>query len=64
MNLTLGERLARFTDTFFNVEIMAQYAPQIIEGFFVTVLLALAVVLTGISTGLLLAVVRSCGCAC
>lgn len=59
MNLTLGERLARFTDTFFNVEIMAQYAPQIIEGFFVTVLLALAVVLTGISTGLLLAVVRS-----
>jgi polar amino acid transport system permease protein len=38
---------------------MAEYAPKIVEGFFLTVQLALAVVVTGIAAGLLLAAVRS-----
>jgi len=53
------DRLTRLADTFFNVEIMAEYAPKIADGFFVTVWLALAVVVTGIVAGLMLAVIRS-----
>ncbi len=49
----------RFLDTFFNWQVMAQYLPKIVEGFFLTVQLALLVVITGIALGLLLAVVRS-----
>ena len=51
--------LERLADTFFNVPIMAQYLPKIVEGFFVTIELALAVVVAGIATGLVLAVVRA-----
>ncbi|MBI3376272.1 MAG: amino acid ABC transporter permease [Betaproteobacteria bacterium] len=50
---------ARFADTFFNLEVMQQYLPKIIEGFFVTVQLAVAVVAAGLTTGLVLAVVRA-----
>lgn len=49
----------RLIDTFFNLRIMGQYLPKIVEGFLLTVQLALAVVLTGIAAGLLLALVRS-----
>jgi polar amino acid transport system permease protein len=38
---------------------MAQYAPKIVEGFFVTIQLAIAVIVTGIVFGLLLAVART-----
>jgi polar amino acid transport system permease protein len=54
--MTSIERLA---DTFFNLRVMAEYLPKIVEGFFVTIELALAVVVTGIATGLALAVVRA-----
>lgn len=49
----------RLTDTFFNREVMAEYLPSIIEGFFVTVQLAAMVVVTGLVAGLLLALLRS-----
>lgn len=49
----------RFLDTFFNWQVMAQYLPKIVEGFFLTVQLALLVVIAGIALGLFLAVVRS-----
>lgn len=50
---------ARFTDTFFNLQVMQQYLPKIVEGFFVTVQLAIAVVAAGLVAGLALAVVRA-----
>ncbi len=46
-------------DTFFNVAVMRQYLPQVIEGMGVTVVLALAVVVTGTLLGFVLAVLRS-----
>ncbi|MGE0723100.1 MAG: amino acid ABC transporter permease [Alphaproteobacteria bacterium] len=49
----------RFLDTFFNGAVMARYLPDIVDGFFVTVALALLTVVTGILLGLLLAIVRS-----
>src|SRR3989304_790229 len=49
----------RLADTFFNLEVMSQYFPKIVEGFFLTIELALAVVVAGIVTGLFLAVARS-----
>jgi polar amino acid transport system permease protein len=51
--------MGKFADTFLNWEVMAQYAPKIIEGFFVTIQLAIAVVLTGIAFGLILAITRT-----
>jgi polar amino acid transport system permease protein len=51
--------MAKFADTFLNWEVMAQYAPKIVEGFFVTIQLAAAVVATGVAVGLALAVVRT-----
>jgi polar amino acid transport system permease protein len=51
--------MAKFADTFLNWEVMAQYAPKIVEGFFVTIHLAAVVVVTGIAIGLTLAVVRT-----
>jgi len=49
----------RLADTFFNWQIMGQYFPKIVEGFFLTIELALAVVVAGIATGLLLAIARA-----
>jgi polar amino acid transport system permease protein len=49
----------RLADTFFNLKVMSQYFPKIVEGFFLTIELALAVVVAGIVTGLFLAIVRS-----
>jgi len=51
----------RFVDSFFNVRVAAQYLPKIIEGFGLTVVLALCIVLTGLAAGLLLALLRSLG---
>ncbi len=51
----------RFTDSFFNARVMAEYLPKIIEGFWLTVLLALCIVATGLAAGLLLAVLRAMG---
>ena len=52
-------QLARLADTFFNLQVMQQYLPKVVEGFFVTIQLGLAVVLTGITCGLLLALLRA-----
>jgi polar amino acid transport system permease protein len=46
-------------DTFFNLSVMQQYLPQIVQGMGVTVVLALAVVATGLLVGFALAVLRS-----
>ncbi len=49
----------KLLQTFFNVPVMAEYAPKIVQGFFVTLQLAASVIVTGIVTGLVLALVRS-----
>ena len=49
----------RFAETFLNWEVMAQYAPKIVEGAWVTIQIALAVVAAGIASGLALAVLRA-----
>lgn len=51
--------MGKFAETFFNWDIMAQYAPKIVEGFFLTVWLAAVVVATGLAAGLALALARS-----
>ena len=51
--------LDKFILTYFNGEVMAQYLPKIVEGFFLTIQLALFVVLTGILSGLTLSLIRS-----
>lgn len=48
-------------DTFFNVAVMAQYLPKVLEGMAVTVLFAVAVVISGLVLGFVLAVLRSLG---
>lgn len=50
-----------FFFTFFNLEVARQYWPVIASGMLVTVGVGLAVVLTGIVLGLLLAIVRALG---
>jgi polar amino acid transport system permease protein len=51
--------MGKFAETFLNWEVMAQYAPKIAEGFVLTVQLALVVVVTGLASGLALAVLRA-----
>ena len=51
--------MGRFADTFLNWSVMAQYAPKIAEGAWVTIQIALAVVAAGIASGLALAVLRA-----
>jgi polar amino acid transport system permease protein len=51
----------RFLDTFFNGKVLAQYWPDIAYGTVVTIELALLVVVTGIGSGLALALLRSVG---
>ena len=51
--------IEKLIETFFNLEVMQQYWPKIVEGFFVTVWLAVLIVMTGLTVGLLLAVIRS-----
>ncbi len=52
-------RFEAFLDTFFNTAVMQQYLPDIVAGFFVTCGLAVLVVITGLASGLSLAVLRS-----
>ncbi len=49
----------RFLDSFFKLEVMAKYLPSIIDGFLLTCHLALLVVVTGLTLGLFLAIVRA-----
>jgi polar amino acid transport system permease protein len=51
----------RFADSFFNARVAAEHLPKIIDGFFLTVLLAACIVVTGLVSGLTLAVLRSLG---
>jgi polar amino acid transport system permease protein len=51
----------RFADTFLNPTVMAKYLPAIVDGFFLTVWLAVLVVIAGVAAGLALAVLRSLG---
>ena len=50
-----------FLDTFFNAAVMARYAPDILRGLLVTIRLAALVVVSGLGTGLALALLRSLG---
>jgi polar amino acid transport system permease protein len=50
-----------FLQTFFNAEVMAKYLPDILQGTLLTIELAMLIVVSGIGTGLLLALVRSLG---
>ena len=51
----------RFTDSFFNARVAAEYLPKIVDGFWLTIVLALCIIATGLATGLALAVLRSFG---
>jgi len=51
--------MGRLAETFFNWEVMARYAPKIVEGAWVTIQIALAVVIAGIAAGLFLSVIRT-----
>ena len=54
-------RFDRFIDTFFKPEVMQQYWPDIVSGLFVTCQIAVLVIISGISLGLALAILRSYG---
>ena len=51
----------RFTDSFFNARVAAEYLPKIVEGFGLTVVLAGCIIVTGVAAGLGLAVLRAFG---
>ncbi len=51
----------RFLDTFFNARVLAKYWPDILLGMVVTVELAVLVVITGLASGLMLALLRTLG---
>lgn len=51
----------RFAENFLNARILARALPEIAAGFLVTVELAVAIVVTGLAAGLVLALVRSYG---
>ncbi len=52
-------KLDKLIFTYFNWDVMVQYLPKIVEGFFLTIELAVAVVVTGIAAGLIFALIRS-----
>ena len=54
-------RWDKFLDTFFNAKVMAKYLPDILAGTWLTIELAILVVLSGILSGLVLALLRSLG---
>lgn len=49
----------RFAETFFNAAVMAKYLPDIAHGMIITLEIAALVVVTGLTAGLLLALLRS-----
>lgn len=50
-----------FVEAFFNARVAAKYLPDILYGVVVTIELALLVVVTGLASGLILALIRSLG---
>jgi polar amino acid transport system permease protein len=48
-----------FIDQFFNLEVMIKYLPDVIGGFWITLGLALGVIVTGLLLGLVLACIRA-----
>jgi polar amino acid transport system permease protein len=60
----MGARMSnwdKFLDSFFNARVAAEYLPKIIDGFWLTILLAACVIATGLLAGLVLAVLRAMG---
>jgi polar amino acid transport system permease protein len=51
----------RFLASFFNAKVAWEYLPRIIDGFWLTILLALCIIASGLVAGLALAVLRSLG---
>ncbi len=51
----------RFVFTFFNARVLERYFPQILDGLFLTIWLAVVIVLTGLTAGLALVLLRSIG---
>ena len=51
----------KFLDTFFNAKVMAKYLPDILSGVVVTIELAVLIVISGLASGLALALLRSLG---
>ena len=49
----------RFLDTFFDAEVLARYAPDILAGVWVTVQLSILIVIVGIGLGAALAMLRA-----
>lgn len=52
---------SRFVSTYFDWRLIEQYYPDILAGMVVTIQVAVAVVVTGLALGLLLAVIRTMG---
>jgi polar amino acid transport system permease protein len=50
---------SKFLDTFFNAKVMAHYLPDILAGTLLTIELAVLIVVTGLLSGLILALIRS-----
>lgn len=48
-----------FADQFFNLEVMAKYLPDVVGGLWVTLALALGVIVSGVALGLALACLRA-----
>jgi len=48
-----------FLEQFFNVEVMLKYLPDIIDGLWVTIILALLIIISGLALGFVLAVIRA-----
>lgn len=48
-----------FLEQFFNVEVMLKYLPDIIDGLWVTIILALLIIFSGLALGFVLAVIRA-----
>ena len=51
--------MGAIADNYFNPQILAQYGPEILGGFWVTVEVALLTILVGVGAGLALAIVRT-----
>jgi polar amino acid transport system permease protein len=52
----------RFADSFLNARVAAEYLPKIVEGFGLTVVLALCIIAAGLTAGLALAVCGASAC--
>ncbi|MDB5412796.1 MAG: Amino acid transporter rane protein 1, family [Rubritepida sp.] len=51
----------KFADSFLNARVAAEYAPKILDGLWLTILLAGCIIVTGVVVGLVLAVIRAMG---